>query len=157
MNDVLVCDLLSTELDQLSCIESGVSTDADLDVLRRASGGDMAVFGLFHNGVLVGKGGADFVTTPDVARIWMVKIDEAFRSQGLGTVLMRMLELVSVERGFTEAELLVELVNARAKAWYERLGYEIVGEETDVVYERDSSGVSQRREVMCYLMRRAIS
>jgi ribosomal protein S18 acetylase RimI-like enzyme len=156
MNDVLICDLMSTELDQVSCVTGRVASESDRDILRRASGGDIAVFGLFHDDKLVGKGGADFTVATDAARIWMVNIREEFRSQGLGTALMSVLEEVSSERGYDEAELLVEIVNVRAKAWYERLGYRITGEETDVVYDRDSAGNSERRDVMCYVMRKSL-
>lgn len=157
MNDVLICDLLSTEMDQVSCVRGREMTNVDRDILRRASGGDMAVFGLFHDDKLVGKGGADFTIAEDAARIWMVNIREEFRSQGLGTALMNVLEEVSLERGYDEVELLVEIVNVRAKDWYQRLGYRITGEETDVVYDRDSAGNSERRDVMCYVMRKSIA
>jgi ribosomal protein S18 acetylase RimI-like enzyme len=152
MSTVTVCDMLSPDLPELCCFKEGTLTAAERTVLQRAAGSDMAVLGLFQDGKLIGKGGADFTVSSDAARMWMLSVDEEFRSQGLGTRLITLLELVAVERGFGSAEMLVETDNVRARSLYERLGYVVVGTATDFVYDRTDDGESKRREVQCQRM-----
>lgn len=59
-------------------------------------------------------------------------------------------------RGISVAWLGVELENVRARALYERLGYEVFAEEMDGWESEDATGRRYWKEVRVALMRRSI-
>src|SRR6266536_4799843 len=78
-----------------------------------------------------------------VGYIQTICVGEGDRSRGIGTRLMRFAE----ERIFREAPhvfLCVSSFNTRAKALYERLGYEMVGEMKDYIVKGHSEYVFRK-------------
>ncbi len=61
------------------------------------------------------------------AYIFAVRVRPAWRGQGIGTRLMDALEDDLRQRGFVWATLLVARDNLRARVFYERRGYRVVG------------------------------
>lgn len=73
-------------------------------------------------------------------------IDPARRGQGLGRRLMVEAEAVAKEWGFVAVYLKVRASNARGRALYASLGYEVVGEGEDSVYIMRKWVVQERTE-----------
>ena len=59
-----------------------------------------------------------------------IAVAPSYRDQGIGTQLMAVAE-AKIFEGSPNAFLCVTSVNERARAFYERLGYEYIGELTD--------------------------
>lgn len=78
------------------------------------------------NGQLVALGAVSF-RHGRWANLWMLSVDEAWQSLGIGGFLVEELESRARRRGLTEARLSVEHDNPRARALYERLGYRALG------------------------------
>jgi GNAT superfamily N-acetyltransferase len=64
---------------------------------------------------------------PGCPEIYNLGVREAFRSQGVGTALLRRSERLAAARGSRRVGLGVALANHRARALYERLGYREAG------------------------------
>ena len=67
-------------------------------------------------------------THPTVPDVQSLRVFEAFRGLGLGTMLLDCAENVVRERGFSSVSLSVALDNPRAQKLYERRGYQIFGD-----------------------------
>lgn len=94
--------------------------------------GDVAlVAAALPNGRLVAMGAVDFRPRDDAGEIWMLSVDEAWQSMGLGSSLVDALESRVRGRGRSVATLGVELDNPRAAALYRRLGYRQTGSALD--------------------------
>lgn len=63
------------------------------------------------------------------AHLWAAHTDPAYQSRGFGRTLFLHLEEVAKEREFKKIRLEVGKDNPRAVALYERLGYQMIGEE----------------------------
>lgn len=72
--------------------------------------------------------------------VWAVRVLEPFQGAGLGTRLMAAVDKAAVARGCVGLQLGVEETNTRARAFYERLGWEVVGER------REGCGADELRE-----------
>jgi ribosomal protein S18 acetylase RimI-like enzyme len=83
------------------------------------------------SGLPVGKGGITYQLAPGGGTIWQLAVHPALQGLGIGTLLIRAMEDRIRERGCRHAEIRVEVVNRRAKALYERLGYLALGEVPD--------------------------
>lgn len=59
--------------------------------------------------------------------VWKIEIDEPFRGRGLGRELMKLVERLALEKEARAIELYVFGHNARARALYESLGYQVLG------------------------------
>lgn len=77
----------------------------------------------FHDSKLIGI----ILLRPQntVAKMRQVAIDDSFQGKGIGQELVRFFEQYAKEKGFTEIQL-----HARATAvpFYQKLGYEVVGD-----------------------------
>jgi len=65
-------------------------------------------------------------STPELA----ISVLPEYRSQGIGTQLMEKLFELLLQRGYKQTSLAVQKENPALK-FYQRLGYEIVGEKTE--------------------------
>jgi ribosomal protein S18 acetylase RimI-like enzyme len=63
----------------------------------------------------------------DTANLQDFIVLEAWRSKGIGTAMLRVAEDMAFKRGFGRLSLGVGIDNPRARALYERLGYEDAG------------------------------
>ncbi|MFB6812955.1 GNAT family N-acetyltransferase [Streptomyces sp. NPDC056347] len=128
------------------------------DQLRRAEAGEIDYLAVCTPvGLPVAVGGVDYTVKEGAGEIWQLGVHPALRSCGIGTLLIRSAERRISARGLTRAELGVEEDNPRARALYERLGYQAYGrgpDSWDVVAE---DGSIRRYETMCTMMRRDLA
>jgi ribosomal protein S18 acetylase RimI-like enzyme len=104
----------------------------------------------------LGLGGIDYRRRPDAGWLWQFVVHPAFRSCGIGTVLVRAAEDRIRRRGLTRAELGVEDANVRARQLYTRLGYEVTREQDEEWDVEDAAGRLVRRRAHCVVMRRVL-
>ncbi|GEM_PF-1052507 len=102
--------------------------DAHLTALQKAmerswAGTVELVVAELPNGRLVACGGVDFDKEPGTGWLWMLSVDDAWQSLGIGAALVAELERRCLDRGVERAALSVEHDNPRATALYRRLGY----------------------------------
>jgi len=64
--------------------------------------------------------------------VWAVRVLEPFQGAGLGARLMAALEDAAISSGRLGLQLGVEQDNTRARAFYERLGWQVVGEQGEL-------------------------
>ena len=79
----------------------------------------------YQDGELIGYGGFWFLAGE--AHITKLTIDEPYRYQGLGSILLRYLLHKGREAGATTARLEVRQSNGAARSLYEKFGFEEVG------------------------------
>ena len=96
----------------------------------------------------------DWTAVPGAGTIGQLAVHPALRSCGLGTLLLTAAEDRIAARGLDRAELRVEIDNRRARALYERLGYEAYGEAPDGWDEPGPDGTVVRYDTTCTLMRK---
>ncbi|MFG1920772.1 GNAT family N-acetyltransferase [Cryptosporangium sp. NPDC048952] len=77
----------------------------------------------------LGVGGIDYGRSSGAGWLWQLAVHPAFRSCGIGTLLVRSAEERILRRGLDIAELGVEPANTRAQRLYARLGYRVVPED----------------------------
>jgi ribosomal protein S18 acetylase RimI-like enzyme len=63
-------------------------------------------------------------------QVWAAHVEPPFQSRGIGTALFVHLEHVARRQGFHTLRLAVGKANPRARRLYERLGFEVRGDET---------------------------
>lgn len=108
------------------------------------------------DGLPVARVGLSFTNAAeDVAVLWAAHVEPEWQSQGIGTALMAHLEQVARDRGFSIIELLVAKDNDRARALYDRLGYELCGEAVNRWVEQDEHRAETFEEI-CWRMRKPL-
>ncbi len=95
-------------------------------------------------GAAVAKGGVDYVAHPAAGTIWQLATHPDWQGRGIATHLIGELEECIVRRGLAWSWIGVEPDNPRARALYERLGYEFRS-------EREESWEAQRPDGELYL------
>jgi ribosomal protein S18 acetylase RimI-like enzyme len=108
------------------------------------------------SGLPVGMALLDWTAVPGAGTIGQLAVHPALRSCGLGTLLLAAAEERIAARGLDRAELRVEIDNHRARALYERLGYEAYGEAPDGWDEPGPDGTVVRYDTTCTLMRKQL-
>lgn len=122
--EIVVRDLQPVDLDLLGWSGGEAHIAALEAAMQRSWAGEVAVLVLeLPNGRLVGVGAADMAKEAGAGWLWMLSVDEAWQSLGLGTLLVRALEQRCREHGAGVAKLSVEHDNPRAAGLYRRLGY----------------------------------
>ncbi|MCX5141299.1 MULTISPECIES: N-acetyltransferase [unclassified Streptomyces] len=155
---VLVRDLVPADLP--SCAWSGTPLHLAhvAHELERAAAGEVDYLAVCTPADLpVAIGGVDYRVAAGAGTLWQLGVLPALQSCGLGTVLIRAAEDRIRSRGLRRAELGVEESNPRARALYERLGYEAYGSEPDSWDVEAPDGSLRRYETMCTLMRKDLS
>jgi ribosomal protein S18 acetylase RimI-like enzyme len=66
---------------------------------------------------------------PDMAWVYLVEVDEAFRSRGYGREAMRLAEAQARSRGMRSLGLNVHGSNTVARSLYTGLGYEVMAQQ----------------------------
>jgi ribosomal protein S18 acetylase RimI-like enzyme len=79
------------------------------------------------------------------AYLYSFRVKPPFQNAGLGTRMMRVVELDLIERGYKMVTLNVAKDNPRARALYERLGYRVVDQDPGIWSYIDHNG---RRQTM---------
>ncbi|HET6568091.1 MAG TPA: GNAT family N-acetyltransferase [Rhodothermales bacterium] len=82
------------------------------------------------NGAPVGQVWIDLERKADegIGVLWAIRVFPWFRNMKIGSHLSQAAERLLCRRGYRYAELGVEKLNAAARRFYERHGYEVVGE-----------------------------
>ena len=97
-------------------------------ILDRRDVGETELLVAELNSFAVGRLGIDFARVPDAALLWSFAVIPHLQGLGIGTALIAEAEKLAGARGFGIAEIHVEQDNPAAQRLYERLGYEVVGE-----------------------------
>lgn len=128
------------------------------DQIRRAEAGEIDYLAVCTPvGLPVAVGGIDYTVKPGAGEIWQLGVHPALQSCGIGTLLIRSAEQRIAARGLTRAELGVEEDNPRARALYERLGYQAYGREPDSWDVVAEDGSVRRYQTTCTLMRKDLA
>ena len=90
-------------------------------------------------------------THPRVPDIQSLRVFGAFRGLGVGSLLLDGAEEVARAHGFSQISLAVALENPRARALYERRGYQNLGEEYD-----DQWHYTDARGESCHISERVL-
>ncbi len=72
------------------------------------------------------------VTPREYAYLYALRVMEPLRGLGIGTALLRIGDYVAREHGYQQIQLAVEKSNIAARRLYERFGYEIFTQRSDV-------------------------
>jgi len=83
----------------------------------------------------------DLANGIDRAYVYAFRFKEKYRNLGLGSALLRMIELDLINNNFKETTLNVSKENKRAINFYQRHGYKIVAEESGEWSYRDHNNV----------------
>ena len=77
------------------------------------------------------------------AYLFSFRIKPAYRNQGLGSYMLSFVENQLLLRGYTTVRLNVAQDNPKARALYERHGYEVIGYSSGVWQYQDDEGAWQ--------------
>ena len=104
----------------------------------------------------VSMGGHRFQRTGSL-RLFALDVGAAFRNRGVGTALVRSVEIKAAEQVLDEVNLEVAVENEDAIRLYERLGYRHVGEPVMDSWERlRDDGSSELVEMQSWVMVKAL-
>jgi ribosomal protein S18 acetylase RimI-like enzyme len=152
-----VDDLKLKDLDNIGWSGSPAHIDAVRTALNRVAGGEVDYLAVRDaTGVPISIGGVDYSKNPGTGTLWQLATREDLRGLGIGTRLILALEEKVKARGFDEAVLGVEVENTRAKALYERLGYEVYGRGKDSWEEEDDQGQRSTYHTELYLLKKKL-
>lgn len=149
-----------TPADLPACAWSGSATHLRqvAKELERAEAGEVDYLAVCTPADLpVAVGGVDYRAVSGAGTLWQLAVLPALQSRGLGRLLIRAAEDRIRSRGLRRAELGVEENNPRARALYERLGYEAYDLKPDAWDEETPDGSIRRYETMCTLMRKDLA
>jgi ribosomal protein S18 acetylase RimI-like enzyme len=125
---LLVDDLRKSDLSSLGWSGSARHIVSVGRALDRADSGEVEYLAVRSpGGYPVAKAGIDYAATPGVGTIMQLATFVELQGLGIGTHLIAIAESRIRCRGVRVAELGVEGDNPRARALYERLGYEEAG------------------------------
>lgn len=151
--DVEFRDLQQVDLDALAWSGGRAHLRALAGFLERSWAGEVdALVAELPTGVLVAHGIVDFTRFGDAGHLQTLAVRDDWQGLGLGTAMVAALEERTVERSLAASTLTVELDNPRAKALYERLGFEVAG----AVVEHWPLDDGRMHAADCELMRHAL-
>lgn len=107
-------------------------------------------------GVPIAKGGIEHADPRGPGKLYQLATHPELQGLGIGTHLVGTLEARVRARGIESAWLGVELNNPRARALYERLGYQPFAEEAAGWESQDANGLRFWKETRMTLMRRSL-
>lgn len=93
---------------------------------------------------------------PDSLRLFALDVAKEYRKKGIGTSLIRAVEVIAVGRGLGHVNLEVGIGNEGAMRLYKRLGYEVVSgpvEDSWQVLLEDGSTITEREQVWVMMKR----
>lgn len=110
------------------------------------------------DGTPVARVGLDFISHVQhgAAHLWSAYVEPGFQSRGIGTTLFLHVEGVARMHGFALIRLEVGKDNQRAGHLYERLGYDVCGEETSRWSYRDGERTIEVNED-CWTMEKHVA
>lgn len=109
------------------------------------------------SGVPVATGIVAYSDPSGIPGLEQLSVEPPLRSCGIGTILVEALEQRAIERGYTELQLGVDVNKSRPQSLYERLGYEVVGQDHGAWDEECPDGTVQRYETTITVMRKQLA
>lgn len=123
--------------------------------LKRAASGEVDFLAVCPpSGVPIATGIVDYASSSGIPGIEQLSVDGALRSCGIGTILIEALEQRAINRGHKEIQLGVDVNQSRPQALYERLGYQVVGQDSGAWDEEDQDGKVHRYETTITTLRK---
>jgi ribosomal protein S18 acetylase RimI-like enzyme len=154
---IVVRDLIAADLDDLRWSGGRSHLAAIRSELARMEAGEADyLVACSPSGFPVGKAGIDYAKSPGAGLIHQVAVHEALQSCGIGRLLMTAAEERIRARGCARAVLGVEQNNPRARALYEKLGYEPYAEAPEEWDEDQPDGTTVRYRTVCTMMRKPL-
>lgn len=151
-----VDDLRHDDLALLGWSGSPLHIESIATALGRVPGGEVEYLVVrAPDGAPIAKGGIEHAAAHGPGKLWQIAVHPELRSLGIGAYLVAALEARVRARGIDSVWLGVEPDN-RARALYERLGYEAFAEETDGWETEDANGRRYHKETLLVLMRRRL-
>lgn len=127
------------------------------EALDRVASGEMEYLAVrAPGGRPIAKGGIDYTSHEGAGTLYQLATHAALQGLGLGTRLISVAEDRIRDRGLHLAMLGVEGENHRARALYERLGYETCGSERASWEQEDADGVLHTYETELTLLKKQI-
>jgi ribosomal protein S18 acetylase RimI-like enzyme len=124
VDDLRVDDLVDADLPSLGWSGTRLHLVSVRRALDRVRSGEVEYLVVrAPNGDPVAKVGIDYAANPGAGTLWQMATIEELRGLGIGTHLISAAENRIRKRGWTVAQLDVEVDNPRARTLYERLGY----------------------------------
>lgn len=151
-------EIRSLQRDDLDRIFDSKVRAIGLEWLERQSHGEVYVAVAELESVPVGRMSLDLTVYAEqgAAYLWSAHVEPDFQCRGIGTALADHLEEIARDRGLVVINLRVGKANRRARQLYERLGYEVCGEETDSwSYLEDDGAVDLVDD--CWAMRKHLT
>lgn len=154
----LVVDGLRREdLALLAWAGSPLHIESIAAALARVPGGEVEYFAVrAPDRTPIAKGGVEHADPRGPGKLYQLATHPELRGLGIGAHLVAALEGRVRARSIADAWLAVELDNPRARALYERLGYEAFDEATEGWEAQDASGSRYWKETRMTLMRRRL-
>ena len=136
-----VNDLTPADLDRIGWSGGPVHIPAVAHALERAEQGEVDYLAVRSpDGWPVSIGGVDYAAHDRAGTLWQLSTHGELTGLGIGTCLIAALEDRIRVRGVPWAMLGVEDCNPRARALYDRLGYQVCGREEASWPEADDQG-----------------
>jgi GNAT superfamily N-acetyltransferase len=141
VESLAVDDLTHTDLDKISWSGGPLHPKYVEEALNRVPGGEVEYLAVrAPSGWPVAIGGIDYAAEEGAGTLWQLATHPRLRGLGLGTRLITEAEKRIQDRGLEWARLSVEDDNGRARALYERLGYEKYGDGQESWNQVDETG-----------------
>jgi ribosomal protein S18 acetylase RimI-like enzyme len=158
LDALTVNDLTFNDLDQIGWSGEPRHRVAVSEALSRVAGGEVAYLAVrVPSGVPVAKVGIDFARYPEAGYLWQFATHPDLQGLGIGSFLMTAAERRIVQHGRWVARINVELDNPRARALYERLGFESMGRDTETWERVAISGAVTMHRATVTLMRKTLN
>jgi ribosomal protein S18 acetylase RimI-like enzyme len=140
--DVLVVNALTfDDLDQIAWSGEPRHRVAVSEALSRVASGDVEYLAVrVPSGGPVAKVGIDFARYRGSGYLWQFATHPELQGLGIGSFLLAAAEARIITRGLRLARINVEDENPRARQLYERLGYAIMGRDTETWERVDVAG-----------------
>ncbi len=88
--------------------------------------------------------------------LYSLRVMEMFQGHGIGSCLIQEAEHAIIERGLGWATIAVAKENQAARRLYERLGYEVFGEDSGKWHYTDHHGQVRQVQEPCWLMQKQL-
>jgi ribosomal protein S18 acetylase RimI-like enzyme len=152
-----VDNLTENDLYRISWSGGSLHLKAVGEALERAKRGEVEYLVVrAPGGYPVSIGGIDYAKEQRAGSLWQLTTHGQLRSLGLGSRLIGEAEMRIKNRGLDTAVLSIEDDNFRAKALYERLGYNAYGHEQESWDEADQFGNVTTHRAEVTLMRKTL-
>ncbi len=153
-----VNDLTPADLGRIAWSGGPLHRPAVAEALKRSEHGEVDYLAARSpDGSPVSIGGVDYAAHDRAGTLWQLATHGELTGLGIGTCLIAALEDRIRARGLPWAMLGVEDSNPRARALYDRLGYEACGHERASWPEADGQGNAFTYHTELTLMRKRLS